>query len=365
VEFPPGATSVEVPFELSSSHIYVDVEINGQGPFHFIFDTGAVNMLTPQAAQRLGLTVSGNVEATGTGGRQDAGKTEVKSVAVGGVALRDQGFYVVELSPTETTGRVVDGLIGQGWLSELPTRIDYAASKITFYPAKGFRYAGAAQATPLYFRGNRSQVEASVDGIAGKFTVDTGSSGSLILFPAFVDKNGLVAKYRPKTQIMSAVAGPVYSLLARADRLEFAGATIEHPVTYLSQARSGAAMDEKTGGSLGSGVLRRFTITFDYPGKKAYFEPNAAIAAPDLADRSGLRVDAAPGGFKVVFVAKDSPAMRANLKAGDIIHSVDERSADGIGLPAFRESLKGAVGTRVTFELVGGNGPTVLELADL
>jgi hypothetical protein len=367
IEFLSQSKSVEVPFELASEHIYLDVEINGKGPFKFLFDTGAVNVLTPEAAQRLGLATSGKVIAKGTGGVQSASEANVESVRIGEAILHDQKFYVLELPSSDVIGKKVDGLIGHGWLSVLPTKIDYAGSRITFYPAKGYRYAGTASGLPLRLRGTRPQVEATVDGVPGKFTVDTGSSGSLILFPAFVAKNDLMAKYQPKTRVMSAVGvgGPVYSWVARAEHLQLNGAKIDRPLTYFSLARTGAAADDKTAGSLGFGVLRRFSIIFDYPDGKIYFEPNASLDSADLMDRSGLRVETSADGFKVVFVADGSPGARAGLKAGDVIRTVDDRPAADIGLQSFRALLKGAIGTRILLKLAEGDAPSTIELAEL
>lgn len=366
VEFPSQTKSVEVPFELASEHIRLDVEIDGKGPFKLLFDTGAVNVLTPDAAQRLGLEIKGKVTAKGTGGVQTAGETRVESVQIGGVVVRDQKFYVVALPSSAVSGEEIDGLIGHGWLSTVPTRIDYASAKITFHKPEGYRYAGPASGLPLRLRGTRPQVDASVDGIPGKFTVDTGSSGSLILFPGFAANNALLARYQPKTRIMSAVGvgGPVYAWVTRAGRLKVGDAEIDRPLTYLSLATAGAATDDKTAGSLGFGVLRRFSITFDYPDEKIYFEPNAAIDSQDPVDRSGLRVESAAGGFKVVFVAEGSPGARAGLKAGDMIEAVDGRPAVGLGLQSLRVLLKGPIGAQVAL-MVSGNGvPLTIELAD-
>ncbi|WP_242918640.1 aspartyl protease family protein [Caulobacter sp. CCUG 60055] len=361
------AEAVEAPFTLAAEHIYVDVEINGQGPFHFILDTGAVNVLTPETASRLNLALERKVEAVGTGGTQSARETKVQTVRIGGATLRDQPFYVIDLPPAVVASRPVDGLIGHGWLSRTPTRIDYAASKLTFYPSQGWRYGGAAPATPLHFKGALPQVDAAVDGVSGRFTLDTGSSGSLILYPAFVDKNDLIARYRPKTEIMSAVGvgGPVFSLITRAKRLDVAGVSVDGPVTFLSRAKSGAAADARTAGSFGFGVLRRFTVTLDYAKGQAFFEPNAALGEPDLADRSGLRLETAPEGFKVTFVAVDSPGMRAGLRAGDIIRAVEGAPAAGLDLSAMRTRLKGAVGAKIALEVAGRTAPVVVELGDL
>jgi len=61
---------VEVPFHLRSGHVVIDLSLNDEGPFHFIFDTGALNVISPAAARRLNLAVKNNVEAKGTGGTQ-------------------------------------------------------------------------------------------------------------------------------------------------------------------------------------------------------------------------------------------------------------------------------------------------------
>ena len=107
-------------------------------------------------------------------------------------------------------------------------------------------------------------------------------------------------------------------------------------------------------------MLRRFNITLDYRAGQAFFEPNAALGEADLADRSGLRANAAPGGFKVVFVVKDSPAMLAGVGVDDVIVAVNGRPAPGTDLAAFRSLLKGPVGTKVSLDLASGRSVTLV-----
>ena len=40
---PGSGQGATVPFELTDNRIFVDVSINGKGPYHFIFDTGGGN----------------------------------------------------------------------------------------------------------------------------------------------------------------------------------------------------------------------------------------------------------------------------------------------------------------------------------
>ncbi|MFP3786838.1 aspartyl protease family protein, partial [Burkholderia sp. SIMBA_024] len=54
-----GSGSTTVPMRLLNNHVFVDVRVNGRGPFPFLLDTGGHDILTPQTARALGLDVIG------------------------------------------------------------------------------------------------------------------------------------------------------------------------------------------------------------------------------------------------------------------------------------------------------------------
>jgi len=223
--------------------------------------------LTPAAARRLNLAVRSNVKAKGTGGSQNGGSAKVDVVRLGNLTLENQTFYVLDLPPAVSEGAQIDGLIGFEWLDRFPARLDYASSKLTFYPAKDASYVGQTLPTVLHFHGKTPQIDGAVDGIAGRFSIDTGSNGSLTLYAPFVETHNLTARYHAKTRVMSAVGigGPVYALLARATLLDLGGAQANRPVTFLSQQTAGTSIRKDTAGNIGFGVLRQFNIFFDYP----------------------------------------------------------------------------------------------------
>lgn len=360
-----ASAATVVPIQVQSGHVYVDVEINGEGPFHFLFDTGASNILTPTTAKRLGLAVRANVEATGTGGAQAGGSTAVASVRLGDAMLSHQTFYVLDLPPGTSDDAPVDGLIGFEWLDQFLTRLDYAAGTLTFYTTKGARYTGSATPARLSFRGRTPQIDGKVDGIPGRFSIDTGSAGSLTLSAPFVADHDLATRYHAGARMMSArgIGGPVYALPARADLLDLGTATAKRPVTFLSQQRTGTSVRKDTAGNIGFGVLRQFTIIFDYPRRQIYFEPNANWGQPDLADRSGLRLERSDTAFTVTFVVKGSPAGTAGLQVGDRIVAVNAAPSATLALDEVRKLLKGAIGTQVSLSL--DRGPVVVLLRDL
>jgi C-terminal processing protease CtpA/Prc len=88
-------------------------------------------------------------------------------------------------------------------------------------------------------------------------------------------------------------------------------------------------------GALGNDVLKRFTVTLDYPDKLLVLEPNADLKTPFRTDASGLTLLATGDDlrtYEVNTVAEGTPAADAGLKQGDVIEQVD-------GAPASRMSL--------------------------
>ena len=66
--FANGRDARNIPFELNSDKIYVQVRLNDQGPFWMMLDTGSPGMVLDTAtAARLGLPLGKSGETTGAG----------------------------------------------------------------------------------------------------------------------------------------------------------------------------------------------------------------------------------------------------------------------------------------------------------
>ena len=201
--------------------------------------------------------------------------------------------------------------------------------------------------------------------MGGRFTFDTGSAQLLTLSAPFVAEHDLATRHHAGTRVMSGrgVGGPVYSLAARAEQLNFGGVTVQRPVTFLSQQRSGSSTRKDTAGNIGFGVLSQFKIMFDHPRMQIPFQSGATWGRPDLADRSGLRLERSEGAFTVAFVTEGSPEAVAGLKVGDRILAVNSQPSTSSALEDVGGRLKGSVGDRV--DLITDRGPIVLVLGDL
>lgn len=104
-------------------------------------------------------------------------------------------------------------------------------------------------------------------------------------------------------------------------------------------------------------MLRRFTLTIDYPRSRLVFEPNAEHGRPDPFDRAGLWLNRAGEGFEVLDLVAAGPAAEAGLAVGDLITMVDGQPAGEIVLSDLRDRLRGSPeGTKVRFTVRGGSG---------
>ncbi len=361
-----------MPIELVSNHVYLDVRLNGKGPFRLLCDTGGVNVVTPELARQLGLEPQGALEGRGVGDKsEDIALARVSRVEVGGAALKDQLFLVLPFaSMSAVEGVPTNGLVGYEVFKRFVVTIDYAGRKLTLRRPGTFRPGAGATAVPFRFQEHTPEVDGTLEGIPGVFTLDTGSRSSLSVLAPFAEAHGLAKRYGAHVERVTGwgVGGPARGVVARAGRLTLGGVVVDAPVVDLSVQKKGGFTDRYVAGNVGGGILKRFTVTFDYGAQKVWFEPNGTAPRREPYDRSGLWLNLSGDAFEVMDVVAGGPGAKAGLAVGDRIVALDGRPAAEVTLPAARERLRTAApGTkvRITVESKGVRREATLVLADL
>lgn len=115
------------------------------------------------------------------------------------------------------------------------------------------------------------------------------------------------------------------------------------PITGLSTAKKGSFSDSMYDGNVGSGALKRFVVTFDYPERTMFLKP-ASRLDPDTGefDRSGMWINLATNGLQIMDIANGGPADLAGLKTGDIITNIGGQPVEKQSLSESRSALKTA-----------------------
>lgn len=354
-----GASAVTVPIRLANNHIYVDARVNGKGPFPFLVDTGGHTILTPSTLAAVGLHAEGASPSAGAGEKTTTnGFVKVREISIGGMRLRDQTAFALEFASKEIEGLQVGGMMGFELFRRFAVRIDYGALTMTIVDPRRFDAADAGTAIPFRYYDHLPQVDGSFDGMPARFDIDTGSRSEVTLTTPFVERMALRESYPHGVLAVDGwgVGGPVKSYVVRGKTLMLGTVTVSAPVTSLSTARRGSFSDANYEGNIGSGLLKRFVVTFDYAHQRMYLKPLAT--PPDDAgtfDKSGMWINLAGDGFVVADVAKGGAAEAAGIVAGDVIAAIDGRSADEMTLSDARRLLRTRPdGTIVTADLIRG-----------
>ena len=154
----------------------------------------------------------------------------------------------------------------------------------------------------------------------------------------------------------------------RTQLLELGGVKVPLPLTEIALSEKGAFADRYVAGNVGGGVLKRFTITFDYPRQRLFLRPNGLFDRADNYDRAGFWLNKEEGAFRVMDVVQESPADRAGIAVGDEITALDGEAASGLLLSDVRQKLRdGAPGTQVRLAVRRGEAErtVVLTLREL
>lgn len=328
VQFATGQAALNIPFDFDYRQIVLNVRVNNSAPMKFGFDTGAgASVLSTSKAAGMNLKkidtvkVNGVLEGTLVGG---------VSLSVTGVTVRDQRMVVMPLDfPCDV--RDIVGIIGYDFIKEFVVEINYEARTLSLFDPSTYPYAGNGDLIPLTISGTPLiHARLSLPGrtpIEGFFEIDTGSDSALSINSALVNRHRLLAN--SGTQIAGSntrVQGELKAVDIRLGSFQLGRSTIAAPIVSLLPEEEG-----DNDGPIGNEILRRFKVTIDYSRQRMMLEPNAHLSDPFESDMSGIAFESSGKDcrvFKVVGVAKNSPAVEAGIAIGDEIMAIDDKPAN-------------------------------------
>ncbi len=351
--FPAGAAHTARLDDLAGI-IVVPTIVNGRGPFHFVLDTGAGAMVvTPQLAKTLGLRPGGTNTATGMGAKtvtvQDV---ELNSVSVAGATQPNVRAVVIPLPPGLTyqgSYGTIDGIVGYTFLRHYAVTLDVAGGRATLTPSANFTAPAGIRAIPFtYAERGIPAIRASVEGATGRFEVDSGNNGDVILTREFAQRHGVARRYaNRRIAEYQGVGGRVTAQRVRLERMTVDANTMHSVAATISD--SSLLKHDRLDGNIGYGILRQVVITLDYPRARAYFQPGRRFDAYAATLGTGLVCDrTADGRFEVLRVLPQTPAARSGVKSGDVIVAINGRKSEAlsnagyaaqVGRPSVRYTL--------------------------
>ncbi|MFT7287374.1 MAG: hypothetical protein ACI87W_001488 [Halieaceae bacterium] len=343
------ARTTSLAFELVDDHIVLPVRVNGSKPLNFVLDSGAAASLILEShnTRDLPLEPGAELPVSGVGDGDNPVARVVADTELRFGAARVEGLSVIYLAQSslpffDNLDEVYfDGVIGAPIFKRFVVEIDYDRQLIHFSePGTGPRSDAAWEELPLEIASGVPYISTQTTTAGGetvplKLLVDTGYRGPLSLTPS---THGAIEPPSDTFSITGqGISGDVHIEVARTPLLLVGGFALHDlPVSY---AMAGGETDNSSNGILGSQVLQRFSIVFDYPGERLLLKPSSKFSDPIRVDRSGLQLRLHRMGAVVKSVAPDSAAGQGELHTGDIITHFDDEAISRVNISKLKHAL--------------------------
>jgi hypothetical protein len=346
-----GGNVSQVPAEFIGNLIFLPVRVNQGQPSLLVLDsTAPVSSLDPQRATELGIA---NLQAPVLG----LSGVDISLPNLGEIPSSDFGGRV---------GRAYEGVLGCDLFAGVVMEIDYARQTVRIYDPAGYRYSGGGKSFPLKFHDGMPVVRAKIDVNGRKsaealFVLNTALGASLVLSDAFAQQHHLFSSHMKTIAVGPGelnVSGN--AVVARIESFQMGPYSVEAPLATFAQGKLPGDGDKEIAGEIGGGMLRRFTVVFDFVRQQVILEPNLEFRSDDREDMSGISTAASGPGLKtftITQVRPGTPASSAGIQAGDVIAGVDEEASADMTLDALRGLFR-QVGHKYKL-LIERNGKTL------
>ena len=346
-----------IPLDVTSyGGIFVQARVNNSQPLSFYLDSGASFpfAIGTNKATALGLKLDEQFLMGGGAGPNLAvvSKTSGLNIALNHKTFTNQRAAVLDLRTIEEQlGRPLHGLVGVELFLKYVVEIDYTSRLLKLYDPQSYVFSGNGESVPLALRDAHFFVPATIDipqrgEITGQFLVDTGGCMmTAILTTGFARKHMLPVPTQKTIldQSVSGLGGQTRLLVGRASSFKIGSAVFSAPLIYMSQDKGGALASSEFDGLIGTEILKRFKLIFDYPRQRLILERNARFSEPLEYDMSGMSLRAygdAFRTFKIHQVLDDSPAREAGLRVGDIVEAIDSVPASRLTLEQLLQMMR-------------------------
>ncbi len=391
-----------IPFQLINNLIFIPLNINGV-ELTFLLDSGVnetilfsldekeIKFNDTEKVKFSGLGESKNIE----GLRSD---NNVVNIGKGYQDLKHTIYIILDesINFSSHVGIPVNGIIGYHFFKNKPVEIDYITKKITVYSdEKTFsKRKKKFKEFPITVEGNKpylmTDVEMMREKVASKMLLDLGNSDAIWLFPKVIE-NFVYNRPNIDDYLGQGFNGDIFGKRSRIHGFYIGDFAFEKPLTAMPDEFSIQSLkivpDRK--GSVGSDILRRFTLIFDYQEKKIYLRKNKHFNDPFLFNKSGLdiqhdgmtwqqdlvRVETAKtekaregivayeseDKFKYNFVLKpqysvagcrkEAQCYIAGIRKDDKIISINNKKSGDWTLQKINDLMKQEDGTTVTFDM--------------
>src|SRR6266446_7997530 len=180
-----ATTQTPTKFALTNKYIItVQVFLNNQGPFDFLFDTGStMTAIEPSLATHLKLVQTQGATVVTASSKTNTAYSLLNTISFNDVTVPMVGCLISDLAQLQILNRKIRGVLGGNFLSHFNYLIDYKTQTITVEQGDELGATLSGFLLPSVFNANRNIIQASIPGSPSTvhFALDSAIS-NIVLF---------------------------------------------------------------------------------------------------------------------------------------------------------------------------------------
>ena len=339
---------VYMDFELINNLVVIPLRINNSDTLNFILDTGLRNTLISNLPSDTSFTLnySKEVVVEGLGNNQPLPALLSKKNKIYMKGIRGDNEQVIVLMEdrfqfSSMMGKKIHGIIGAQVFKNFIVKIDYEKKRLTFYDPdlyateyQKLKKSRKWENVPITLHDSRPYLEAKICQISGtdmnvKLLIDSGASHPVALYTA-ASSEIVVPQPSIYSFLGNGLEGELYGEIGKVPSMYLGGFQIDYPVAFYPEEESIKKVLRIEGrhGAIGSELLKKFTIYFNYQDQSILLRKNGFFNKPTRYNMSGISLYAPIHDlryYEISHIREHSPAYKAGLRAGDEVLEVNQQ----------------------------------------
>lgn len=380
----PNKRALVLKFKLINNLIIIPVKINNSDTLHFILDSGVQNMLITElgVGDNLQVDYIKEIELSGLG----AGETLVayaspnNNFTISGIIGHHQDLLILKEDIFHLSSRFgmrIHGIMGYGIFADFVVKVNYESKTITFYNKKKYKYRPRKKDSVIpieiinlkpYIWANLQQNSSTLNQndstpknerdtttIPIKLLIDTGG-GHAIWLDVSSDSRLQIPTKKKEAYLGKGMRGDITGYLGRSSKLSLNEIELENITTAFPDSTSIATVkgQGERNGSLGSEILRRFHVIFDYSKNRMILRPNRNFKAEFNYNMAGIELSTPVPGTAIYLVSnieKYSPVSKLNIQINDQIVGINGTNINNFTIHQIYELFRSKEGRKIQLRL--------------
>ena len=325
---------IDIPFRQINNLVFIDLKINNVD-LTFLLDTGvSETLLFSLDNKEISFENIEKVKFTGLGGSTfvEGIKSSKNKINIHNhLEDKNHTIYIIldeEFNFSSHVGIPVNGILGYHFFKNHPIKVDFTHHLITVYNENYFNKKKFKnfEKLPISIENQKpyiiTDIQQTKEVFPAKMLIDLGNSDALWLFPNRIPNFNY---NRPNIDdfLGRGFNGDIYGKRSRINTIKLGQNTLKEPIVSMPSNESVQSMNfvKDRIGSIGSDILKRFTVILDYKASNFYIKKTKTVNDAFKFNMSGLDIKHDGMKWESDLVKVDLPKPKENANNENTVYT--------------------------------------------